>query len=116
MRTERPEALSLFRRWLEESSLLYCELTFRAAAVAFEGKITSLSDELVTLRSDDGRSKIRVALAARGKNRETCDLENVLSVYTAWQWEPGKSGSGRRICGSSVARSWVRPGTAFTID
>jgi len=62
VRTERPEALSLFRRWLEESSLLYCELTFRAAAVAFEGKITSLSDELVTLRSDDGRSKIRVAL------------------------------------------------------
>jgi len=39
--------------------------------------------------------------------QKTGDLENVLVVYTAWPWEPGRSGSGRKIFGSSAARSWA---------
>ena len=37
------------------------------------------------------------------------DLKNVLSVYTAWQWEPAKTGSGRRICGCLVMPRYTEP-------
>src|SRR5665647_1257637 len=30
-----------------------------------------------------------------------------LTEATAWPWEPGRSVSGRKICGSSAARSWA---------
>ena len=44
------------------------------------------------------------ALAARGNSVETCDQANVLSVSTAWPWEPARNESDRKICGLPVAR------------
>src|SRR6266851_1698243 len=46
---------------------------------------------------------------------KTCDLENVLGVYTTWPWEPARNASDRKICGSSVARSWAHRRMPFTI-
>src|SRR5256885_15817110 len=56
--------------------------------------------------STHGVKLLDFGLAVCGNSPETCDLENVSVVYTAWPWGRGRNGSGRKICGWSVARWW----------
>jgi hypothetical protein len=59
---ERSEALSLLRKWLDESTLLTCRVTFKGLAVGMACRLLSVGDEFVDARSDDGLSVIRVTL------------------------------------------------------
>ena len=62
MRTLHAEAVSLFRKWMEEFALLYCEVNFIGFACGFETRLTFVSDAEVRGCSDDGRSQIAVDL------------------------------------------------------
>jgi hypothetical protein len=87
---ERPEALSLLRKWTEESSLLHCTVTFKTLGIGMDVRILSLSDEFVTARSDDGRSTIRVAIDlavafgygdTRGISEEPEEFDSALVIF-----------------------------------
>ncbi|HEY6347147.1 MAG TPA: hypothetical protein VIY49_37120 [Bryobacteraceae bacterium] len=60
----REEALPILRKWSEESSDLVCEADLRSIAFFVEGKMADLSESLIAVRSDDGRSEIRFSLDA----------------------------------------------------
>ena len=62
MRTGRPEALLLFRKWLEESTPLYCEVRFSILAACFDLRLTAVSEEEVRARSADSISEVVVPL------------------------------------------------------
>jgi RHS repeat-associated protein len=56
-------------------------------------------------------------LAARGNSRQKHVTHGMFwASIRAWPWEPARSGSCKRICGLSVARSWVGPRMSFTTD
>src|SRR5438270_858026 len=55
---------------------------------------------------DRAGKPLQQALAARGSSDflvKTCDLGNVVSVFSAWRWERGRDASGRAIYGSQRA-------------
>lgn len=62
MITDRPEALSILRKWLEESTLLYCQANLSVLAAGLEVRIVSVSNEEVCARSEDGNAEIAVVL------------------------------------------------------
>ena len=70
---------------------------------------------LKALKMEPDHFWAHTVLAVRGNSPETCDLENVSVVYTAWPWGRGRNGSGRKICGWSVARWWAHRRMPFTI-
>jgi uncharacterized protein (TIGR03435 family) len=57
------------------------------------------SDEYSLVVGKNGHKLTVSPLAACGNSQKTCDLVNVLGVYTAWPWEPASNGSDRKISG-----------------
>jgi hypothetical protein len=62
VKIERSEVLSIFRKWLDESTRLFCELRLRVGSAGIEGLIVSVTEDLIVVRSDDGCSEVRVDL------------------------------------------------------
>ena len=63
MWTERADALSIFRKWADESTVVCGGLSLGVGSTSIEGTIFSLTDDLVIVRSDNGLSELRVDLS-----------------------------------------------------
>lgn len=62
MRTGREEALTVFRAWLEDRSLLRCEFRFALLAATFTARMAIVSTSELRLISDDKSSELVLPL------------------------------------------------------
>lgn len=90
MTTTRPEAVLIFRKWLEESTPLYCEMRFAAFSAGLDLRVVVVSDDSIKAKSDDGKSEIAVVLDravafgfadTRATPKEAVDFESGLIVF-----------------------------------
>jgi hypothetical protein len=63
VRTGSDDALSLLRKWRDESTLLSCEVNSKRLAVALDGRVVELDDNRIRVRSDDERAEMLLDLA-----------------------------------------------------
>jgi len=54
----------MFRKWLEESTPLYCELSLLVGSAGIEGRVVSATDALVVVRSDDGSAELHADIGS----------------------------------------------------
>lgn len=62
MRVGKDDALILLRKWMEESSLVSCEVSMPIVAVRARGKVTSVTEKSVTIESSDDFSVVLVPI------------------------------------------------------
>lgn len=71
VRIGKPEALDLLRKWSSERTLLRCDAAFMMVRFSLSGRISSLSDDILMLRSEDDKSEFS------------------LRIYDEWTFEYG---------------------------
>jgi hypothetical protein len=62
VRTGKPEALDIMRKWSSERTLLRCELRFMLFSFTLQGRIVSVSDNELRVVADDNLSDMMVRL------------------------------------------------------
>jgi hypothetical protein len=63
MKAGRSEALDVVRKWLSERALLQCNLDVKRIAATFRARVRAISDDRITLLSDDTTSELILVLA-----------------------------------------------------